>query len=122
MVADLGALGLGQAFVNAHLAQQQVHRRQLRVEGEHHLGVRPIPRKGNRSPGAAPSNLYRCRPFGPNDYVFIHTANLDMWKALTRVIEVRPPEAKAPTERIESVPPEEAATRIADWLAARKLI
>ena len=42
--------------------------------------------------------------------------------ALTRVIEVRPPEAKAPTERIESIPPEEAATRIADWLAARKLI
>ena len=42
--------------------------------------------------------------------------------ALTRVIEVRPPESKAPTERIESIPPEEAATRIADWLAARKLI
>jgi formyl-CoA transferase len=53
---------------------------------DHHLGVHPIPRRGNRSPGAAPSNLYRCRPFGPNDYVFIHVANTDMWKALTRVI------------------------------------
>ena len=42
--------------------------------------------------------------------------------ALTRVVEVRPPEPKAPTERIEAVPPEEAASRIADWLAARKLI
>ena len=42
--------------------------------------------------------------------------------ALTRVIEVRPPEAKAPTERIENVPAEEAATRIVDWLSARKLI
>ena len=42
--------------------------------------------------------------------------------ALTRVVEVRPPETKAPTERIENVPPDEAATRIADWLAARKLL
>ncbi len=42
--------------------------------------------------------------------------------ALTRVTDARPPEAKPPTERIENVPPDEAATRIADWLAARKLI
>jgi len=42
--------------------------------------------------------------------------------ALTRVVEVRPPEPKAPTERIEGIPPEEAASRIADWLATRKLI
>ena len=53
---------------------------------DHYLGINPIPRKGNRSPAACPSNTYRCRPFGPNDYVFIHTANTDMWKALTRVI------------------------------------
>ena len=53
---------------------------------EHHLGTRPIPRRGNRSPAAVPSNLYRCRPFGPNDYVFIHVANTDMWKALARAI------------------------------------
>ena len=42
--------------------------------------------------------------------------------ALTRVTDARPPEAKAPTERIENVAAAEAATRIADWLAARKLI
>ena len=42
--------------------------------------------------------------------------------ALTRVTDARAPEAKQPTERIENVPPAEAATRIADWLAARKLI
>lgn len=41
---------------------------------------------------------------------------------LTRVVDARPPEAKPPTERIENVPAEEAATRIADWLAARKLV
>jgi formyl-CoA transferase len=78
------ATGVGQ---RVEVAQQDVVVNLTRIHfREHHLGVRPIPRRGNRSPGAAPSNLYRCRPFGPNDYVFIHTANLDMWKALTRVL------------------------------------
>ena len=42
--------------------------------------------------------------------------------ALTRVTDAQPPEQKAPTERIENLPAAEAATKIADWLAARKLI
>ena len=42
--------------------------------------------------------------------------------ALTRVVEVRKPEAKPPTERVEGVGADEAVTRIADWLAQRKLI
>ena len=42
--------------------------------------------------------------------------------ALTRVTDVRPPEAKPPTERIEGLPAAEAAVKIADWLEARKLI
>ena len=42
--------------------------------------------------------------------------------ALTVVTDARPPEEKAPTERIENLPAAEAATKIADWLAARKLI
>jgi electron transfer flavoprotein beta subunit len=42
--------------------------------------------------------------------------------ALTRVVEARPPEAKPPTERIENVSADEAAAKVADWLAARKLI
>jgi electron transfer flavoprotein beta subunit len=42
--------------------------------------------------------------------------------ALTVVTDARPPEEKPPTERIENVAAAEAATKIADWLAARKLI
>jgi electron transfer flavoprotein beta subunit len=42
--------------------------------------------------------------------------------ALTTVTDARPPEDKPPTERIENLPPAEAAAKIADWLAARKLI
>lgn len=42
--------------------------------------------------------------------------------ALTVVTDARPPESKPPTERLENLAPAEAATKIADWLAARKLI
>jgi electron transfer flavoprotein beta subunit len=42
--------------------------------------------------------------------------------ALTKVVEARSPEPKPPTERIENVGADEAVTKIADWLAARKLI
>jgi electron transfer flavoprotein beta subunit len=42
--------------------------------------------------------------------------------ALTAVTDAREPEAKPPTERIENLPAAEAAAKIADWLAARKLI
>jgi formyl-CoA transferase len=78
------ATGVGQ---RVEVAQQDCVVNLTRIHfRDHHLGVHPIPRRGNRSPGAAPSNLYRCRPFGPNDYVFIHVANTDMWKALTHVI------------------------------------
>jgi electron transfer flavoprotein beta subunit len=42
--------------------------------------------------------------------------------ALTKVVETRKPEAKPPTERVENVSADEAVTKIADWLAARKLI
>ena len=43
-------------------------------------------RAGNRGKVTAPSNLFRCRPFGPNDYVYVHVANQDMWRSLARVI------------------------------------
>jgi electron transfer flavoprotein beta subunit len=42
--------------------------------------------------------------------------------ALTKVLEARPPEAKPPTERIENVGADEAAVKVADWLAAKKLL
>ncbi len=42
--------------------------------------------------------------------------------ALTTVTDTRTPEEKPPTERIENLPAPEAAAKIADWLAERKLI
>jgi formyl-CoA transferase len=78
------ATGIGQ---RVEVAQQDsvvnLNRIHLR---DHYIGMQPVPRRGNRSHTAAPSNLYRCRPFGSNDHVFIHVANLDMFKALVRAI------------------------------------
>lgn len=76
--------GVGQ---HIEIAQMDVVINLTRIHfRDYYLGVDPIPRKGNRSPAACPSNTYRCKPFGPNDYVFVHTANNDMWKALTAVL------------------------------------
>jgi formyl-CoA transferase len=111
--------GVGQ---HVEVAQQDVVVNLTRIHyREHHIGVRPIPRKGNRSPSAAPSNIYRCRPFGPNDYAFIHTANEDMWKALTRVLG-QPELANDPrfaqrADRVKNV--EELESLIEGWTGKR---
>ena len=69
------------------VAQQDVvvnlHRIHLR---EHYQTGQPGGRVGNRAKITAPSNLFRCRPFGPNDYVYVHVANADMWRALAKAI------------------------------------
>jgi len=69
------------------VAQQEAVVNLLRIHlRESYATGKPAPRQGNRSAAAAPSNIYRCRPGGPNDYVFIHCATADMWKSLTRIV------------------------------------
>ena len=69
------------------VAQQDAVLNLVRIHlREHYVTGTPVPRRGNRSVAAGPSNLYRCRPFGPNDYVFVHCATLEMWRTLTRIL------------------------------------
>ena len=76
--------GVGQQL---EVAQQDSVVNLLRIHlRESYATGKPSPRQGNRSTAAAPSNLYRCRPFGPNDYVFIHLATVEMWKTLTTIV------------------------------------
>jgi formyl-CoA transferase len=76
--------GVGQRI---EVAQQDAVLNLVRIHfREHYSTGKPVPRRGNRSPGGAPSNMYRCRPFGPNDYVFIHCATLEMWKIFTKIL------------------------------------
>ncbi len=78
------ATGVGQQL---EVAQQDAVVNLLRIHlRETYVSGKPALRQGNRSAAAAPSNLYRCRPFGPNDYVFVHCATVEMWKTLTTIV------------------------------------
>src|SRR5262249_46412471 len=99
-LADTGAglhtaIGILAAIIQRHttgvgqrleVAQQDSVVNLLRIHlRETYTSGKPAPRQGTRSTAAAPSNIYRCRPFGPNDYVFIHCATVEMWKTLTEI-------------------------------------
>jgi formyl-CoA transferase len=78
------ATGVGQ---RVEVAQQDAVLNLIRIHlREQYVTGQPATRRGNRSPAAAPSTLYRCRPFGPNDYVYIHVGTVEMWKSLMRTI------------------------------------
>ena len=78
------ATGTGQQI---EVAQQEAVVNLLRIHlRDTYADGKPVPRQGNRSVNASPSNLYRCRPGGPNDYVFLHVATVDMWKSLTTIV------------------------------------
>jgi formyl-CoA transferase len=78
------ATGVGQ---QVEVAQQDAVVSLLRIHlRDTYATGKPVPRQGNRSVNAAPSNIYRCRPFGSNDYVFIHIATVEMWKTLTKIV------------------------------------
>jgi formyl-CoA transferase len=44
------------------------------------------PRVGNRL-GGAPTDMFACTPFGPNDYVYVMVGTVRMWEALCKVID-----------------------------------
>ena len=78
------ATGVGQ---QVEVAQQDSVVNLLRIHlRETYATGKPAPRQGNRSAAAAPSNIYRCSPGGPNDYVFIHCATVEMWKTLMTIV------------------------------------
>jgi formyl-CoA transferase len=53
---------------------------------DHYAQGTAVPRRGNRVHGTAPCNLYRCAPGGPNDYIYIHCATVEMWRSLMRIV------------------------------------
>jgi formyl-CoA transferase len=46
----------------------------------------PAPRLGNRL-GGAPTDMYLCKPYGPNDYVYVMVGTVRMWEALCKVLD-----------------------------------
>ena len=113
------ATGVGQQI---EIAQQESVVNLLRIHlRETYVSGKPAARQGNRSAVAAPSNIYRCSPGGPNDYVFIHCATVEMWTSLTKIIG-RPELGADPRyadrrDRVEFG--DEIDAMIEDWTAKR---
>ena len=49
-------------------------------------GTEPAPRTGNKM-GMPPMDLYPCKPFGPNDYIYLMPVNDDHWDGLCVAID-----------------------------------
>ena len=49
-------------------------------------GTKAAPRRGNYG-GRAPVNIYACKPFGPNDYIYLMPVNQGHWDALCAAID-----------------------------------
>ena len=57
-----------------------------RAFGKGAWGTQAAPRTGNRGV-VAPVDLYPCKPFRPNDYIYLIPVNEDHWDALCSVID-----------------------------------
>ena len=49
-------------------------------------GTKATPRTGNAG-GLPPVNIYPCKPFGPNDYIYLMPVNQDHWDGLCAAID-----------------------------------
>jgi formyl-CoA transferase len=71
----------------------------------HFLTQGPAERLGNRITALPPTDLYPCRPGGPNDFVYIITTTAAMWEKLLRAIDradlIGDPRYSDPTARAE---------------------
>ncbi|MDE3077582.1 MAG: CoA transferase, partial [Chloroflexota bacterium] len=87
----------------------------------------PTPRPGNGVPFVkqiAPVDAFPCKPFGPNDYVFMHVASNEHWARLLRVIGREELETDPRFAAPELRGANRAATNkvVADWLADKTKI
>ena len=93
-IVQRGTSGVGQ---QVEVAQQDAVANLIRIHiREQYMNGEPVARRGNRQFGNAPVNAYRCRPGGPNDYLFVHGVLPEMFQALMRIIG-RPDLADDPT-------------------------
>src|SRR5208282_5381075 len=51
-----------------------------------YLTHKPTPRVGNRIGAGPVGDIFKCKPGGPNDYVFLYTSSQEMWYTLWQTI------------------------------------
>jgi formyl-CoA transferase len=87
----------------------------------------PTPRPGNWVPFTrkiAPAEAYPCKPFGPNDWVFMHLSSNEQWYRLLDVVgrpELRD-DPRFATPVIRGAHREETNQIVIDWLKDRTKI
>jgi formyl-CoA transferase len=87
----------------------------------------PTPRPGNWVPFTrkiAPAEAYPCKPFGPNDWVFMHLSSNEQWYRLLDVVgrpELRD-DPRFATPVIRGAHREETNQVVIDWLKDRTKI
>ena len=86
---------------------------------------KPVERTGNQSSlgAAAPSEIYRCKPGGPNDYVMVYSTRAGNWhwqrllKLMGREDLANDPRFATPKLRVKHAPDVDAL--VAEWCAKR---
>ena len=82
-------------------------------------GTQAAPRRGNR--GGPGTDLYPCKPFGPNDYVYVMIVTTRMWDTLCTAIDradlLTDPRFATEEARVEHV--EELCHEITNWTRLR---
>ncbi len=84
---------------------------------------KPVPRTGNQSSigAAAPSELYLCKPGGPNDYVMVYTSRAGSWhwqrllKVMDREDLAEDPRFSTPAMRVKNAA--EVDALVGEWCA-----
>lgn len=84
---------------------------------------KPVPRTGNQSSigAAAPSELYLCKPGGPNDYVMVYTSRAGSWhwqrllKVMGREDLAEDPRFSTPAMRVKNAA--EVDALVGEWCA-----
>jgi len=89
---------------------------------------KPVPRTGNQSSlgAAAPSELYACKPGGPNDYVMVYSTRAGNWhwqrllKVMGREDLANDPRFASPGARVKHAPAVDAL--VGEWCGQRTKI
>ena len=77
--------GEGQ-YIEISMQEAMTYFMRTRIALGSNWGQQACPRSGNTQ-GGAPTNLYPCKPFGRNDWVFIMTVTAGHWDTLCMAIE-----------------------------------
>ena len=110
--------GEGQ-FIELSMQEAMTYYMRTIVASGSEWGTQAAPRRGNR--GGPGTDLYPCKPFGPNDYVYVMIVTTRMWDTLCTAIDrtdlLTDPRFATEQARLEHV--EELCDEVAKWTRLR---